>query len=542
MRNVSPVTLSGSSRVSGDRPIKKLPQILCGVFLLLYILFFAIRAIAALLYAYPLEYGEGAVFHESAQLFRDHFAPGSLYPANDAMPYRAGIYTPLFYYLQALTMFITGPASMLGGRLITLAASLYIGISLYRVSRREPLATGRPAGYGISLAAAITPFATSALYGWGVLAKGDVLAIALSLAAILRIYPIESEWRRGQTPRPFVLAGILCGLALLTKQSALAAPAAILIWLGIQRQWREAGGFLAAMLAVVGVTGIFFQLATGGAFFKHIVTYNSQPYDFEFLWQGLLYFVPTHIVLLVLAFVWLLRPLIGRYERIGLWRIYFVTALLLSFSIGKVGANFNYYIEILCLVSLFGWWQLGRIMALRPELPFRLGSFRVGLAPVVLVLMVFQLFNLHHVPFVADGANTPGPSQFSQSTEVAAEVRTLEAHGPLLAEDAGWQAALGLPVELDDPFVFGQLAQEGSWNSQPFLDKLKSGYFKAAFYKISQADTSEMALDQAVKDNTAAPFPRQFSPEVLQVLQDRSKFVPVKRIGPYLFLAWKEQP
>lgn len=519
-----------------ERPLKKLPQIFCGFLLLVYTLFFVYRAGAALFYGYPLGYGEGAVFYEASQLFRGNFQPDRLYVPNEAAPYQAAIYNPLFYYLQALTMWLSGPTALWGGRLISVLSSCYIGFSLYRIARQQELVSGRRAGMGVGLAAALTPFATAAVYTWGVFAKADMLMVALSLAAVERVWRVEIERRQKVSLRPYVLAGLLCALALLTKQSALAAPLAIVIWLGLGRRWRDLAVFVGVLVGVGGSVALIFQLATGGAFFRHIVTYNAQPYDFNFLGAALNYLVSTHLVLLVLAAFWVARPLVGRYERTDLWRIYLLTALGVSLSAGKVGSDFNYYLESLCLLSLLGWWQAGRLLASRPF--FRFGPFRISWAFLALVALVIQLFQLHHIPVIADSVETPGPASWSRAEQVTAQVRELAARGPLLAEDSGWQTVLGLPVELDDPFVFGQLARDKSWDSRAFLEKLNSGYYRGAFYEISPPALEE-ELDLAIQQGRAEPFTGRFDPAVLAVLQDRTKFVPVKRIGRWLFLEWK---
>ncbi len=532
--------VSSGSAFRRERPLKKLPQILGGFFIFLYTLFFLYRVAIAWFYPYPLQYGEGAVFYEAGQLYQNNFSPASLYSPNLNPPYQAAIYGPVYYYLEAFTMFITGPRSLFGGRLITLLASLYIGVTLYRVARRQELASGRRAGLGIGLAAALTPFATAALYDWGVLAKADILAIAFSLGAVVQVWRADFDRRREAGTGPYVFAGLLCVLALLTKQSALAAPIAILIWLGLGRRWRDLAGFLGTLVAGLVVIGLAFQLATDGYFFRHIVTYNSQPYDLDFLGAALNYLLWTHAVLLLLALVWVARPLVGRFERVDLWRIYFFTALLVSFSAGKVGADYNYYIESLCLMSLLAWCQAGRLLALRPI--GRYGPLRVPLGTVAIILMVIQLFQLHHIPILADGSNTPTSADFDRSDQVAALVRELNGSGPLLAEDSGWQATQGFATDLDDPFVFGQLAQDGSWNSRAFLEKLNTGYYRSVFFEISQPDMSEEALDKAVQDGSASPFPRRFEPTVLKILQDRTKFVPYRRVGRWLFLTWNAAP
>ncbi len=516
-----------------ERPFRKLPQILCGFFIFLYTLFFIYRAGVALFYSYPLQYGEGAVFYEAGQLYAASFSPANLYPANLAPPYQAGIYTPLFYYLQAVTMFVTGPNSIVGGRLITLLASFWVGFTLYRVAGFTELAAGRRGRLGICLAAALTPFATAALYDWGVLAKADILAIAFSMTAVWRVWRGDQS-RRVEDKPGLVWAGILCALALLTKQSALAAPAAIIIWLGLERRWRDLGAFLGALLALLGIVTLVFQLTTNGNFLRHVISYNAQPYDFGFLGAALNYLVWTHIVLLVLAASWIARPIWGRYEKIDLWRYYTLTALAVSFSAGKIGSDYNYYIESIGLLSLLAWCQIGRLLALRSI--WRLGPLRIPVALVALGFMVVQLFQLHHIPVIADGSDTPGSADFETAKQVADQLEARRGQGPILAEDSGWLRVQGIDTDLDDPFVFGQLAQDGTWDNRSFMEKLTAGYYRTILYEISQPDMSEAALEQAFQANSTAPFPRRFSPEMLKVLEDRSKFIPLRRIGRWVFL------
>jgi hypothetical protein len=517
------------------QPLKKLPQYLCGFFLLLYTLFFVYRAIVALSFPYPLAYWEGAVFYEAAQLSRQEFSPAALYPPNTGPPYLAGIYTPLFYYVTALFMFLTGPTSILSGRLITVLASAYLGYLLYRIARKEEVAPGRRARLGLAPAAALTPFATMALYTWGVLAQGAVLALCLSLSGVFSIWQADTDRRNKRGARPLITAGFLCALALLCQQTALAAPLAILIWLGISRRWRDLGQFAAAFFGLFLVVSLAFQLLSGDNFLRHITGFTSPSLN---LGASLRYLVLGHFVLLALALSWVARPLVGRFERMDLWRIYFLTALVLCFTAGNATPDYSFALEILCLMSLMAWWQIGRLISLRTI--WRLFSHRPQVAPIAMAFMALQLFLLWHVPVLDDSARTPGPAEFEQGNQVAAQVSALGFRGPLLADNSGWLADSGLTTELDDPQVFGQLAQEGKWNNRPFLDRLNNGYYKSVFYEISQPDTSEAALEQAVSRNTALPVPGRFDPVVLQVLQDRTKFTPLKRIGRWVFLVWKD--
>jgi hypothetical protein len=153
--------------------------------------------------------------------------------------------------------------------------------------------------------------------------------------------------------------------------------------------------------------------------------------------------------------------------------------------------------------------------------------------------MFVQLVLLHHIPLVADGANTPGPANWQKGAEVAAEVKRLAALGPMLAEDSGWLAIQRLPTDLDDSFVFGQLAKDGQWSQQNFLKELAAGRYKSVMLEMVAPDeSSEAELEQLMQSGNYAPFPGRFSPEMLTLF--KQDFKPEKRLGKYLFLTLKK--
>lgn len=502
----------------------------------LYTLFFVYRAVVALFFPYPVAYGEGPVFYETGLLYGKSFVPSAVYIANVSPPYLAGIYTPLFYYLNALTMFVTGPNSMLGGRLITVLASVYLGLRLFRAARREEVAPGRRARFSLSLAAAATPFATAALYTWGVLAQGAVLALCLSFQAASNIWQADTDRRQKRGAGTYILAGLLCALALLCQQTALAAPLAILIWLGLGLRWREFGQFAVAFLGLFLAVSLFFQFSSGDNYFRHITALTGFSFDLGVIGAWFGYILLAHLVLFGLAGVWVLRPLVGRFERVDLWRIYFLVALVFGLLTGNLLDNSN-ALESLCLMSLLAWWQVGRLLALRTE--WRIFRWRPQVASLALVLVGLQLLFLWHVPGLADNNQTPGLGQFDQAAQVAAEFKDVAKRGPMVVENSGWLAATGLPTDLDDPLSFGRLARQNAWDENLFLRRFSGGYYQTVVFEIAQPDLSEAALDQAVTANTAAPAPGHFDPDILRVIQDRTRFTPLKRIGRWLFLGWK---
>ncbi len=512
------------------RPLKQFPQVLCAVLLAMYLGFFVVRAVFVLFYPYALEYGEGSIIYESSQLFRNGFAPASLYTSNEGPPYQASVYGPLFYYLHAFGMVFLGAGSVAAGRLVSVLACAYIGLALYRVARVPALAVKGRARIWLSLAAATTPFATIIVYGWGIIAKTDLLAVALSLAAVKLAW--QAERKQNWSPQVFVLSAFVCALALLSKQSALAAPLAIGLWLVLGRQWKYLLIFGFTLAGSVLGIGLFFQLTTDGAFFQHLIIYNAkQPFLLQIVIERFPVFLSGHWVLIGLSLVLVLRPLV---KQVNLWRIYFVTALLVSFSLGKIGSFDNYFIELIVIASLLAWWVVGWLSGSAVWL--RLGRLNFRGASPVLVLMAVQLIQLLHIPFLAEGYYT---RDYSQGPAIAAHVRFLAGQGPLLAEDSLWQASQNLPLEMDDPFIFAQLGGLGGWNSEPFLEKLRSGYYRNAFFEVCKVPGPAAEMDEAVEAGMFEPLPGRLAPQVWQILKDRTRFVPARRIGCMVFLSWK---
>ncbi len=233
----------------------------CLFLIALYALFFAYRAAVALLYPYPLEYGEGSVLNEAGQLLAGGFNPARLYPTNDTAPWLATNYSPLYYYLNAALLTLVGPNSFLEGRLLSVLAVAWLVWLLYWLCRGEGM--GRRVAFG----AALTPLATAPVYDWAVLAKPDILGLAFSLSGAAVAWHARKQPARWQL---WVGAGLLCLLGLLTKQSYVAAPLAIGLWLTLRRQWRASGIFLASLVLPGGLVVLGLQWATGGAFLRHI--------------------------------------------------------------------------------------------------------------------------------------------------------------------------------------------------------------------------------------------------------------------------------
>jgi hypothetical protein len=188
-------------------------------------------------------------------------------------------------------------------------------------------------------------FAVSALplASWTTQIRGDFLALAMSL---LSVY-----WFLLASERPHAIGTAICaGIALLIKQTFVAAPITIVIWLIYQRRYRDA--VLWAMVDALTVVGGY-ALAWWHEplLLKHIDALRHPILEYraalEILWDALSQPVVLFAVLGGLIVLWDRRP-----EAV-LPFIYCVVAWVVAIlTLSQVGGNINYFWEPLLVSAM----------------------------------------------------------------------------------------------------------------------------------------------------------------------------------------------
>jgi hypothetical protein len=365
--------------------------------------------------------------------------------------------------LQSPFHWLFGPAFWYG-RLISLlgmlAAALFLGLALYSLTR-DPLAA---VSGGLLLLA--IPYARA----WAPLFRIDSLALGLSWAALYLLVSGKGERRN------LLWVAILLTAAIYTRQSyGLAAPLAAFAWL-LSQQPRRRALTLAAYMGGVGL-GLFvlLNLLTGGGFYFHIVTANINKFQLPTLLNYLRRVLADLPVLLMLGAVFLLAG----WSRIRGWLLaapYLLGAAISALTIGKIGSNVNYLLELsaaLCLAAglIFAWLRRkgGTAGSKASKTAWQLAA--AGLA-VILALQVFWAANNHG-----------GYEQYlRQKTSLHTQNEVLlglieQSTGPVLTgEHMGLLALTGRPIYYQ-PFEMKQLSDSGVWDQSSFLAELESGQY-----------------------------------------------------------------
>lgn len=215
-----------------------------------YVAVFAAAGVLRAIYPFPIDGIEpGAV-----QEVRRVVAGLPLYVAPE-LGYVPFIYGPLYFYLSAPLAMLTG-STLLGMRLVSLLASLgSIGL-VVRLVRRETGSLGMGLVSG-GLLAACNPRVDLAMD----IGRMDALSLFLLLAALSAAR--TASLARGTTWRHGVVAGLLMGLSLLSKQSGVPVALALGVLFALTRP-RQLAPFAAGLVASVA-GGVLLLVAQSGS-------------------------------------------------------------------------------------------------------------------------------------------------------------------------------------------------------------------------------------------------------------------------------------
>jgi len=421
-----------------------------------------------------LNYVEGFIVDDALRVARGE----ALYSDPRQPPFVVSVYTPLYPMLLA-TLIGTGLDGFLAGRLLTLAAVLCSALVIGASGVRR---TGT-----VAVVAALLFLLDPLQFPWSIVVRPDALAVLLSVVSVV-IVGKGGERRAVWRAVPLLVAAVF------TKQSAIAAPAAVLVTLLVRRPragWLFAaalGGAVAAILAAA-------QIATSGQFLFHTVAANANPFEIgrvASLWTAFLRgHAPEAVVLLLL----LARA--GWQRNMSVFSLYAAFAWVVAIGAGKVGSDFNYFVEPIAALALLAAHEFPTALVRRYPRVHAWSS--VALLVGVAILGGTRLAWQVHVREDISGASVV-------SREILAMVASVD--GVVVSDDAGVVVRSGKRVFFQ-PFVMTQLAEAGLWDQAPFLEALRSGAVRLLI----------------VQTDPAAVFESRYTPQMRALLHERFKVV-----------------
>lgn len=416
---------------------------------------FAADGARVIRFPYPMDYGEGPLLDQTRRLGRLE----RLYRSDlTAPPYTVSNYPPIYPLVLSPLDRLWGPAFWYGRLLSWLsvvAAAAFVGLILHALTQdRQAAIIG-----GLALLA-FPPVAY-----WSSLYRVDALALALSLGGLWLV----ARWPAGRLTVP--AAALLLVAAIYTRQSyGVAAPLAACVWLGQATSWRRA----LALPALIGGLGaalfVGLEVATEGGFALNIVSANLNAYQAGSLVRYLTdVWTLMPLALAAVAAFLLLAP----WFHVPSWRLvapYVLGAAVSGLTIGKVGSNVNYLIELGAGVSL----SIGAALAWQRPRRAVHGALALLLAlDLALVVLVSPYRTVTHV-------------RLKQAEEARHLLDVIHrTPGIVLAdEDMGLLPLDGRPIFFQ-PFEMTQLARAGRWDQRGFVGDIERQAFAAILiYRI----------------------------------------------------------
>src|SRR5271168_236042 len=390
---------------------------------------------------FQLDYEEGNILNAAVRLD----AGLTAYPDPQAFPSTLNPYGPVGYFLAAQCVRLGGTSFTLP-RMMNLACGLAIAILLLLLIRQWTGSGLLAAAFGFYF------LANGVTRTWLPLLRVDMLAIALSLAGLWLVMRSEGRW--------WLPASLLFTLALFVKYTALAAPAACVLWLLARRDFRRAvliAGTL-GVLCLAGYAGM--QAATGGHFFFHMFRTHPDPYTFRRL-LGIFVLVEPSVVALAPLLAAFLFLKAGRALPALLYLVCACAVVIVTG--GKAGSFINHFLEPIAACAIAA--ALGyQAMAESPRAPrlLPLLPLTVGVAALYLTGAFTQDTRIV-------------PLSVSDCSELYRTVR--ETPGPVLAENVGAVVLAGKEVWDSNPFVLTQLVRRKVLSGAPLEAMIASRKF-----------------------------------------------------------------
>jgi hypothetical protein len=374
----------------------------------------------------------------------------------------------LYYWLAAALQMGVG-AGFGPGRVLSLAAGAATAATV------GVLAGRRAGGVWVGVFAALL-FLALAFPGptpWLGLYRVDQVGVALSVAAIAVLS------RTSRTPIS-IAAGVLAGLALLTKQTFVAALIAGVLW-----RWLD--GPRANAYYFGGAAGLTFAIpclvleASTGAFFQNTVAANVNPV-FLSVAAGLLpEFLSTQWPMLLLAGIYLGMQPPWRGGEARLLVLYWALSSVVLLGLAKIGANVNYWIEFAAATAILA--ARGAACLLALPRPYVAGLAAAGLVLIVAAHLGGPVALLASARAIrADVRTLANPPRDADFESLVERVRTEP--GVVIAEPGDVVVLAGRQVLLE-PFIYSILLDAGRWRPEPLVAQICHGEIRLVILAYS---------------------------------------------------------
>ena len=532
-----------------ETAVSYLPKLLIGLALLAFVGYFIVYNLYAVaLFRFPFDYDQGEGFElMDTVLFSQGEWP---YRDNDSYPFYSSNYPPLFHVITVPLVWAFGPQYWTG-RLVSYAGTLItavaIGYAVQKAGKR----------WWLSMLAGLAFLASNYVYHVGPLFRQHMFMVMFETVAVVYLArTVEKEEADGRlyNKRLLVVVALLL-FAGYTKQLAYATVAAVFIFLFL-RQPKRAIIWAIPFAAVTGLVFLWINVSTDGYWFLNTVTANINPFvpgQAEGLFRQ---WFRLHMVLTVTAVLYAVYQLY--FERLSLYSIWFVVAVVNSITAGKWGAGESYFATAIAASCILTGFAFNRLLTWSkqtsnksPISNLQSPKTHFALLVTIPVLFLFQANQMFHMP-----THTPAlaaiASMLGRPTEVWIPPQTScsapRDPEPIPYVDSAGVSLLGrLPtaadtaagIEITDHILAGDTAafsEDAGFNFRAGRDIVTNPTQLLNLYNNNQVDLTEMIAmlnDQAF--DTVVLRAQFYPPPVLDALGQQYETTDLVQMNGFVY-------
>jgi hypothetical protein len=388
-----------------------------------------------------MNYGEGPLLGVATRI-----ASGlSSYPDPHPIPYVINPYGPVAYYLFAgeikpFGVGFTAPRIFVVAATLCCAALITLLLCHWTGSVRVGVAFGGP-------------FLTlPAVLQWMILFRVDLMALAFALAGMYFF----------ATSRPWFLSVIFFVTAFFCKFTFVAAPAACVIFMVANNEWRKALKFVGSFAGLAAAFFFVCQLWTKGWFAFHTIGASTvHPFSMKLWLDGTLDELNYILVPFVLTVVICFRR--RSWKDISLPFIYLILATLSTILRGKLGSDFNYYLEWEAALCLCLGFEYGLLQAEPPA-----SSAARAFVPALLACSILAI--THWINFDNDAILRATRAGCRDAYQFVKDHRQEQ----MLTDNTGALIVAGAAPVVFEPFLWTREVVGAGWPDAEVLDLIRS--------------------------------------------------------------------
>jgi hypothetical protein len=382
------------------KAISWLPVLLIGLALLVFIGYFIVYVFYAWsLFQFPFDYDQGEGFElMDTVLFSQGEWP---YRNNNSYPFYSSNYPPLFHIVIVPLVWLFGPQYWTG-RLIsflgTVVTAMAISYAVHQEGKR----------WWLSTLSGLAFLASNYVYHVGPLFRQHMFMVMFeTLAVVLMAVTIDREEKDGKKrPWQLLLVMVLLLAAGYTKQLAYATVAAVFIFFFLRQTWRAVLWAIPFAL-ITGAIFLWIDRSTNGMWLLNTVTANINPFipgQAEGLFRQ---WFQLHAVITAVATIFAVYQLY--FDRLSIYTIWFVIAVINSVTAGKWGAGESYFATAIAASCILTGLAFAHLLNWSKQRDWGWHTAVLTVIPLLFLLQANQFFHMPtHTPTLAAIARALG--------------------------------------------------------------------------------------------------------------------------------------